>query len=184
LVDLVDEFSDGRIQFAYVKVKDSNTGLPKNALIAWCGEGVPERTKGYFTSHLTAVARLLHVKHTVHSRQTLTDYRQGLPCTNYCEIRPRPHTGRDHTESCRCVRLKVLRRRSPSGRCSYEASRGIETCFHADTEKWSWWLQSYPSKSCSIRALDYRCRWLGSRRTTNHKNTVRESPTCISTNTS
>jgi drebrin-like protein len=62
LVDLVDEFSDGRIQFAYVKVKDSNTGLPKNALIAWCGEGVPERTKGYFTSHLTAVAKLLHVR--------------------------------------------------------------------------------------------------------------------------
>ena len=45
LVDLVDEFSDGRTQFAYVKVKDPNTGLPKNALIAWCGEGVPERTK-------------------------------------------------------------------------------------------------------------------------------------------
>ena len=48
LADLVEEFSDGRIQYAYVKIKDSNTGLPKNALIAWCGEGVPERTKGYF----------------------------------------------------------------------------------------------------------------------------------------
>lgn len=62
LIDLIEEFSDGRIQFAYAKVKDSNTGLPKNALIAWCGEGVPERTKGYFTSHLTAVAKLLHVR--------------------------------------------------------------------------------------------------------------------------
>lgn len=62
LLDLVDEFSDGRIQFAYVKVKDSNSGLPKSALIAWCGEGVPERTKGYFTSHMTAVAKLLHVR--------------------------------------------------------------------------------------------------------------------------
>ena len=61
LVDLIDEFSDGRIQFAYVKVKDPNTGLAKNALIAWCGEGVPERTKGYFTSHLAAVSKLLHV---------------------------------------------------------------------------------------------------------------------------
>lgn len=61
LLDLIDEFSDGRIQFAFVKVKDPNTGLPKNVLIAWCGAGVPERTKGYFTSHLTAVARLLHV---------------------------------------------------------------------------------------------------------------------------
>jgi hypothetical protein len=35
LIDLVDEFSDGRIQFAFVKVKDPNTSLPKNVLIAW-----------------------------------------------------------------------------------------------------------------------------------------------------
>jgi hypothetical protein len=26
-----------------------------------CGEGVPERTKGYFTSHLVAVSKILHV---------------------------------------------------------------------------------------------------------------------------
>lgn len=61
LVDLIDEFSDGRVQFAFVKVQDPNTTLPKYALIAWCGEGVPERTKGYFTSHLAAVSKLLHV---------------------------------------------------------------------------------------------------------------------------
>lgn len=75
LVDLVDEFSDGRIQFAYVKIKDSNSGLPKNALIAWCGEGVPERTKGYFTSHTAAVAKLLHGYHvqiTARSDRDLT----------------------------------------------------------------------------------------------------------------
>ncbi|KXL46641.1 hypothetical protein M433DRAFT_65379 [Acidomyces richmondensis BFW] len=63
LADLCDDFSDGRIQFAYVKVKDPNTGLPKNVLVAWCGEGVPERTKGYFTSHLNAVSKLLHGYH-------------------------------------------------------------------------------------------------------------------------
>ncbi|KAF1934885.1 hypothetical protein EJ02DRAFT_416616 [Clathrospora elynae] len=63
LLDLVDEFSDGRIQFAFVKVKDPNTSLPKNILIAWCGEGVPERTKGYFGSHLTVVSKLLHGYH-------------------------------------------------------------------------------------------------------------------------
>lgn len=49
------------MQFAFVKVRDPNTGLPKNVLIAWCGEGVPERTKGYFTSHLAAVSKFLHV---------------------------------------------------------------------------------------------------------------------------
>ena len=61
LVDLIDEFSDGRIQFAFAKVKDPNTTLPKSVLIGWCGEGVPERTKGYFTSHLAAVAKVFHV---------------------------------------------------------------------------------------------------------------------------
>lgn len=35
LLDLIDEFSDGRIQFAFVKVKDPNSSLPKNVLIAW-----------------------------------------------------------------------------------------------------------------------------------------------------
>lgn len=32
-------------------------------LIAWCGGGVPERTKGYFTSHLAAVSKILHGYH-------------------------------------------------------------------------------------------------------------------------
>jgi len=32
-------------------------------LIAWCGGGVPERTKGYFTSHVAAVAKVLHGYH-------------------------------------------------------------------------------------------------------------------------
>lgn len=63
LIDMVEEFSDGRIQFAFVKVKDPNTTLPKNVLVAWCGEGVPERTKGYFTSHVNAVSKVLHGYH-------------------------------------------------------------------------------------------------------------------------
>lgn len=63
LADLVEDFSEGRIQFAFVKVKDPNSGLPKNVLIAWCGGGVPERTKGYFTSHSAAVAKVLHGYH-------------------------------------------------------------------------------------------------------------------------
>jgi hypothetical protein len=32
-----------------------------------CGEGVPERTKGYFGSHLTVVSKLLHVR--LHARE-------------------------------------------------------------------------------------------------------------------
>lgn len=37
LADLIEEFSDGRMQFAFVKVKDANTGLPKNVMIGWVG---------------------------------------------------------------------------------------------------------------------------------------------------
>ncbi|PNY24057.1 Drebrin-like protein [Tolypocladium capitatum] len=63
LAELTEDFNEGRIQFAFVKVKDPNTGLPKCVLIAWCGGGVPERTKGYFTSHTAAVAKALHGYH-------------------------------------------------------------------------------------------------------------------------
>ena len=75
LVDLIEDFSEGKIQFAFVKVKDPNTTLPKSVLVAWCGEGVPERTKGYFTSHLNAVSKLLHGYHvqvTARSDRDLT----------------------------------------------------------------------------------------------------------------
>ncbi|KAF8250497.1 hypothetical protein K440DRAFT_640065 [Wilcoxina mikolae CBS 423.85] len=58
-----EEFNDGKVQFAFVKVKDPNSGLPKFALICWCGEGVPERVKGYFTGHLNAVTKVLHGYH-------------------------------------------------------------------------------------------------------------------------
>ncbi|RDW88131.1 hypothetical protein BP6252_00163 [Coleophoma cylindrospora] len=75
LLDLIEDFSEGRVQFAFVKVKDPNTTLPKYALIGWCGEGVPERTKGYFTSHLAAVSKILHGYHvqiTARSDRDLT----------------------------------------------------------------------------------------------------------------
>ncbi|KAI0868400.1 hypothetical protein GGS24DRAFT_482513 [Hypoxylon argillaceum] len=73
LEDLIEDFSEGKIQFAFVKVKDPNTGLPKHALIAWCGEGVPERTKGYFTSHLNAVSKVLHGYHVQITARRETD---------------------------------------------------------------------------------------------------------------
>ncbi|KAL4923761.1 putative actin binding protein [Aspergillus undulatus] len=73
LADLLDEFSEGKIQFSFVKVLDANTGLPKNVLIAWCGEGVPERTKGYFTSHLSTVSKVLHGYHVQVTARSDTD---------------------------------------------------------------------------------------------------------------
>ena len=47
MADLIDEFSDGRIQFAFVKVKDPNTALPKNALIAWVRSSLESQSHTY-----------------------------------------------------------------------------------------------------------------------------------------
>lgn len=95
LEELIEEFSEGRVQFAFVKVIDPSTGLPKdvlslpkNVLIAWCGEGVPERTKGYFTSHLASVSKFLHVSKFEASRLSLVSpltahFRIGVSCSDY-----------------------------------------------------------------------------------------------------
>ena len=104
LVDLIEEFSDGRIQFAFVKVKDPNTTLPKYVLVAWCGEGVPERTKGYFTNHLAAVSKLLHVssKHFSLRPGASADNVQGVPCTDHCALGHRPHPRIHSPKGIRC----------------------------------------------------------------------------------
>ncbi|KAH6648392.1 hypothetical protein BKA67DRAFT_538432 [Truncatella angustata] len=73
LEELLEDFNEGRIQFAFIKIKDPNSGLPKYALIAWCGGGVPERTKGYFTSHLNAVSKVLHGYHVQITARSETD---------------------------------------------------------------------------------------------------------------
>ena len=35
LEELIEDFNEGRVQFAFLKIKDPNSGLPKYALIAW-----------------------------------------------------------------------------------------------------------------------------------------------------
>ncbi|KAI9256458.1 hypothetical protein BDA99DRAFT_441889 [Phascolomyces articulosus] len=63
LEELNDEFSDGKIQFAYARVIDPNTELPKYVFIAWCGSGVPETRKGFFNSHLIEVEKFFKSFH-------------------------------------------------------------------------------------------------------------------------
>ncbi|KAG0171799.1 hypothetical protein DFQ28_004776 [Apophysomyces sp. BC1034] len=63
LEELYDEFSDGKIQFAYARVTDPNTELPKYVFIAWCGSGVPETRKGFFNSHLSDVSKFFKSFH-------------------------------------------------------------------------------------------------------------------------
>jgi hypothetical protein len=110
LADLIEEFSEGKIQFAFVKVTDINTGLPKSVLIAWCGEGVPERTKGYFTSHLSAVSKFLHVSYPFieGGLETWSDVNSlGLSRPDHGSFGCR-FDGRGYrAESQRCVRRQI-----------------------------------------------------------------------------
>ncbi|KIM68164.1 hypothetical protein SCLCIDRAFT_1008163 [Scleroderma citrinum Foug A] len=63
--ELVKEFSDERIQYAFARVIDQNTQLPKFVQINWCGDGVPEADKGFFHVYSSAVASLLRGTHVV-----------------------------------------------------------------------------------------------------------------------
>ncbi|KAJ8457018.1 hypothetical protein ONZ45_g18488 [Pleurotus djamor] len=63
LEELQEEFSDGKIQFAFARVVDPHSKLNKFVQINWCGEGVPEAKKGLFHTHTAAVAKVLRGSH-------------------------------------------------------------------------------------------------------------------------
>ncbi|KAG0265139.1 hypothetical protein BGZ95_003414 [Linnemannia exigua] len=63
LEELEDEFADGKIQYAFVRLVDPYSLLNKFVLIAWCGDGVPESKKGLFNSHLHDVSNFLKGYH-------------------------------------------------------------------------------------------------------------------------
>jgi len=63
LDELEEEFNDGKIEFAFIRVVDENSQLPKNVFISWCGEGVPENKKGFLQIHTSAVEKLVKGYH-------------------------------------------------------------------------------------------------------------------------
>ncbi|KAK1229748.1 actin binding protein [Marasmius sp. AFHP31] len=65
LEELEEEFSDARIQYAFVRVVDPNSKLPKFVQINWCGDGVPKAKKGLFHTRSSAVASFLKGTHVV-----------------------------------------------------------------------------------------------------------------------
>ncbi|KIK69805.1 hypothetical protein GYMLUDRAFT_143745, partial [Collybiopsis luxurians FD-317 M1] len=73
LSELEDEFYDGRIQYAFARVTDPGSQLPKFVLINWCGDGVPESKKGLFASHAAKVADFLKGAHVVISARNESD---------------------------------------------------------------------------------------------------------------
>ncbi|KAI7867569.1 hypothetical protein BDF14DRAFT_1995830 [Spinellus fusiger] len=66
---LEEEFMDGKIQYAFARVLDPNTELYKFVLIGWCGSGVQETKKGFFSSHLRDVSSFFKGYHLqIHAR--------------------------------------------------------------------------------------------------------------------
>ncbi|KAK9501942.1 hypothetical protein O3M35_012570 [Rhynocoris fuscipes] len=69
LEELKDELNSGKIMYAFARVRDPKTSLPKCILINWQGEGAPMVRKGTCANHIRDVSNLLKGVHvTINAR--------------------------------------------------------------------------------------------------------------------
>ncbi|XP_016354509.1 drebrin-like protein B isoform X7 [Sinocyclocheilus anshuiensis] len=69
LEELVEELNSGKVMYAFCRVKDPNSGLPKYVLINWTGEGVKDARKGQCANHVSSMANFLTGAHvTINAR--------------------------------------------------------------------------------------------------------------------
>ncbi|XP_075714785.1 drebrin-like protein isoform X2 [Rhinoderma darwinii] len=69
LEELVDDLSSGKVMYAFCRVQDPNSGLPKYVLINWTGEGVNDSRKGACANHVSTMANFLKGAHvTINAR--------------------------------------------------------------------------------------------------------------------
>nr|XP_028563397.1 drebrin-like protein isoform X3 [Podarcis muralis] len=69
LEEMVEELNSGKVMYAFCRVKDPNSGLPKYVLINWFGEGVNDVRKGACANHVSSVANFLKGAHvTINAR--------------------------------------------------------------------------------------------------------------------
>uniref|UniRef100_UPI00398EC2AF drebrin-like protein B n=1 Tax=Pristiophorus japonicus TaxID=55135 RepID=UPI00398EC2AF len=69
LEELVEELNSGKVMYAFCRVKDPNSGLPKCVLINWTGEGVKDSRKGLCANHVSTIANFLKGAHvTINAR--------------------------------------------------------------------------------------------------------------------
>lgn len=76
--ELTEDLSGGKILYAYLKVIDPNTNLPKFVFINWQGEGVPEVRKGSCANHVRDVQNLLRGAHVSINARTEDDVDEEL----------------------------------------------------------------------------------------------------------
>jgi len=103
LEELVDDFNPSKIQYAFLKVEDPKTSLPKFVLINWQGESAPGSRKGACARHVTDVERFLaghHITISVRNEDELdTDLilEKVAKCTvSQFNFKEKP-TGMDHS---------------------------------------------------------------------------------------
>lgn len=69
LEELKDELNSGKIMYAFARVQDPKTSLPKCILINWQGEGAPMVRKGTCANHIRDVSNILKGAHvTINAR--------------------------------------------------------------------------------------------------------------------
>ncbi|NXA43703.1 DBNL protein, partial [Eudromia elegans] len=66
---MVEELNSGKVMYAFCRVADPNSGLPKYVLVNWTGEGVNDVRKGACANHVSTVANFLKGAHvTINAR--------------------------------------------------------------------------------------------------------------------
>ncbi|KAM4719272.1 drebrin-like protein B [Anableps anableps] len=73
LEELVEELNSGKVMYAFCRVPDPNSGLPKYVLINWTGEGVKDSRKGMCANHLSSIANFLKGAHVTINARTEED---------------------------------------------------------------------------------------------------------------
>ncbi|XP_028273748.1 drebrin-like a isoform X2 [Parambassis ranga] len=69
LEELVEELNSGKVMYAFCRVQDPNSGLPKYVLINWTGEGVKLSRKGLCANHVSSISNFLKGAHvTINAR--------------------------------------------------------------------------------------------------------------------
>nr|XP_031300876.1 drebrin-like protein [Camelus dromedarius] len=69
LEEMVEELNSGKVMYAFCRVKDPNSGLPKFVLVNWTGEGVNDVRKGVCANHVSTMASFLKGAHvTINAR--------------------------------------------------------------------------------------------------------------------
>lgn len=69
LEEMVEELNNGKVMYAFCRVEDPNSGLPKYVLVNWTGEGVNSSRKGICANHVSSMANFLKGAHlTINAR--------------------------------------------------------------------------------------------------------------------